>query len=165
MDQLICEVIQTGRATTNVEVRQILDHVGSAVFSTAVRRVPGRDRGLAYGGQMLGSRADSLMYHLIKRVVGEEQWATGTTATEYVADLHRAAYAPEARLLMYFSRDQHFAAVIARTGDAVPSSRLGPASAPNILVVYSADSGTIITGYQFNDLTTLNLPAVVQWLK
>lgn len=165
VDRLIREIIQIGRGASSAEVRRILDHIASAPFSTGERRVPGRDRGLGYAGQTLGSRADSLTYHLIKRVVGEEQWVRGTTANEYIADLRRAAHSPDARLLVYFGRNEHFAAVIARTADAVPSSRLGPASEPNVLVVYSADSGTIATGYQFSDVMTLNFPAVMQWLK
>lgn len=165
VDRLIREIIQIGQGAIGTEVREVLNHIASAPFSMEERRVPGRDRGLGYAGQTLESRADSLTYHLIKRVIGEEQWAHSTTANEYVADLHRAAQSPDARLLVYFGRNEHFAVVIAQTADAVPSSRLGPTSESNILVVYSADSGTIATGYQFSDVTMLNFPAVVQWLK
>jgi hypothetical protein len=36
---------------------------------------------------------------------------------------------------------------------------------PNLLVVYSADRGVLITGYQFSSLAHVRLPGEVVWLK
>src|SRR4051794_29854718 len=86
VDALIREIILTKRTPTESEIAVILDRMASAPFNPQQMKVPRRDRGHTYRGQTLGERADSLTYHLVKRVVIEQQWAPGTTPDDYVED-------------------------------------------------------------------------------
>ncbi len=81
-DRLIRELIGTKRAATAAEIAQIRGRMATAAFSREIRRVPRKDRGYSYQGHVLGAHADSLTYHLTKRVVIEEQWAHGTSIPE-----------------------------------------------------------------------------------
>lgn len=165
VDQLICEIIRTAREPRLAEIGLILKHVATASFGIRPVRVRRRDRGLAYLGVTLGDRTAPLAYHLVKRVVGqdEKQWAFGTTADEYLLDMRQAARAPGAHLALYERNLEYLAAVIALTADAVPVERRGPGALPNILVVYSASRGRIVTGYQFSRLDALDIPEVAKW--
>jgi hypothetical protein len=106
-----------------------------------------------------------LDYHLVKRVRDEMQWAQGTTAEAYVLDLHTAARSPQAGLLVYARFDDVCAATITPTSDVVPLERLGPAWLPNVLVVYAARHGTLLTGHMFSRIERLNLPEAIRWLR
>ena len=138
--------------------------MASAPFNTAVVRVQVADRGASYQGQTLGARADSLTYHLTKRVVIERQWAEGTTAAQYLEDLRRAVRDPAARLAVYERRGDQVAATITPTRRVLPPRRLGPRPLPNLLVVYSAVRGIMVTGYQFSALENTGIPEGVRWL-
>jgi hypothetical protein len=50
-----------------------------------------------------------LDYHLAKRVVLDHQWAFGTTAAQYLADLTAAVRDPRAQLAVYQRRGGHIA--------------------------------------------------------
>ncbi|MFN8514462.1 MAG: hypothetical protein U0841_18105 [Chloroflexia bacterium] len=106
-----------------------------------------------------------ILYHLIKRVAISEQWADGATFDSYLSDLRRAILAPTARLLVYERRGGAIAATITPTDDVLESARQGSGSLPNLLVVYSADRGAIITGYQYSTWSSTGLPEEVVWLK
>lgn len=166
-DDLIRQLIQTRRVPTSAEITQILSHVATAVFGSRPVNVPRRDRGLSYQGITLGAQASPLEYHLVKRVAApnEQQWAIGTTAAEYLDDLRRATQAPSVRLALYVRDRQHIAAIIALTEDVVPLVRRGTNWHPNLLVVYSADRGRIVTGYQFSRIEALDIPGDVQWFE
>jgi hypothetical protein len=47
----------------------------------------------------------------------------------------------------------------------IPTSRLGGEAKPFLWVVYNADYGTIVTGYQASGLDTINMPGTTRWLK
>jgi hypothetical protein len=47
----------------------------------------------------------------------------------------------------------------------VPPARLGTAASPWLYVVYSADRGTIVSGYQVGGVETIRLPGDERWLK
>ncbi len=51
------------------------------------------------------------------------------------------------------------------TADAVPNARRAASSLPEILVVYSADRGMIITGYQVSSSSQTGIPAEARWLR
>jgi hypothetical protein len=145
-DTLIREIILTIRTAGGREVEVILDRMASAPFNSLEMRVPRRDRGHAYQGQTLGDRADSLTYHLVKRVVIEQQWAPGTTSDQYVEDLHRAVRDPQARLAVYAYGSDFVASTLTSTARAVPSARFGARPERLILVIYSAVRGALTTG-------------------
>lgn len=122
------------------------------------------ERGTRYGGITLGARAEALTYHLVKRVVLEEQWSDGTTARQYLADLRAAVLHSSARLAVYARRGGDLAATVTPTDQVLPAERRGSRPRPLLLVVYSVDRGTIVSGYQFSDFDTASIPEDVLWL-
>jgi len=163
-DRLIRNVIATRRQTTDTEVEQIIQRIASAPFDPRTDAlVPLKDRGLFYQGVTLGPRAPALTYHLAKRVVGDREWASGTTAVQYLVDLRSAILAPDSRLVLYRRRGGHVATVL--TVNRLPAARLGLEAKAMILVVFSADRGTIITGYQTAHSSPRNIPEDALWLK
>jgi hypothetical protein len=164
-DQLIRELIASGRAAAPDEIAQILQRMATAPFTSRIVRVPTRERGAAYQGHTLLARAPSLVYHLVKRVAIEEQWASGTTQSEYLSDLGRGIRELSSRLAVYTRRGDHVAAVVSATNLVVPAVRRGADSLPQLLVVYSANSGMIVTGYQFSTLEQTGIPWEALWLK
>jgi hypothetical protein len=139
--------------------------MASAPFDPTVVGVRTRHRGLIYQGQQLGNREPSLLYHLVKRVVIEGQWAAGTTAADYLSDLRRAVAWPTSRLAVYFRAREHFAATACATADIVPPERRGSDTLPLLLVVYSAEDSVIVTGYQFSSWEAVNMPEDALWLR
>lgn len=164
-DRLIRALIQTGRRATLDEVEQIVERMATAPFEPRQRRVPVVERGLSYQGRTLRAREESLFYHLVKRVLVNEQWADGTTADEYLTDLRQAVRSSDAHLLLYRARGGHMAVLIAPTAAILPVMRQGARMLPNLLVVYSADRGIIVSGYQFSALSGIRIPQEAQWLK
>lgn len=158
-------MIRTGRSASDEEVEQIIERIATAPFDRRVIPVPTRLRGLAYQGRTLGAREDALTYHLTKRVVEERQWTMGTTADEYLGDVQRAVRAAVARLTIYARRDGHIAATVTPISVAVPPARRTADSLPNVLVVYSADRGIILSGYQFSGLDRTGIPTEARWLR
>jgi hypothetical protein len=164
-DRLIRELVSTGRRATGDEIAQIVEQMAAAPFHRAVLLVARHLRGLAFQGRAIGDREDALTCHLIKRVVTDRQWAEDTSTADYLADLRRAVRAPAARLALYSRRGGHIAVTLAPTADAVPDARRAASSLPEILVVYSADRGMIVTGYQVSSLSQTGIPAEARWLK
>jgi hypothetical protein len=163
VDQLIRELVTSGRPATADEVQQILDRLATAPFDPRVLPVRPRHQSLAYQGRTLGSHAPALFLHLTLRVVEDQQWALGTTESEYLTDLRSAPATAGARLLVYHRRGGAVAAVLA--ANLLASSRLGPAPEPWLYVVYSADRGTILSGYQASGVQALSIPEDARWLK
>jgi hypothetical protein len=118
---------------------------------------------MTYQGHTLGARASALTYHLVKRVVDEGQWTFGTTSAENLADLREAARIPDGRLVLYRRRGGDMAVVLSQ--NRIAPNRLGPAALPWIVVVFSGDRGTIISGYQVSSETQVNIPEDSLWLK
>lgn len=122
-------------------------------------------RGRQYGGRTIQAKEPSLFRHLVKRVLGENQWPLGTSVGRYLEDLHRAVRAPSARLVLYEARGGHIAATLTPARDVLSPGELGIDALPLLLVVYSADRGTIINGYQASDLTLVRIPGDGRWLR
>jgi hypothetical protein len=146
------------------ELMQIIDRMATAPFDRRVIPVPARMQGLVYQSQILGTRAESLSYHLTKRVLDERQWAHGITSVQYLTDLRRSVRSPLSRLGIYARRGGAIAVSLGPTEIAVPPSRRTAESLPDLLVVYSADRGTIISGYQISGLEQTGIPEDAQWL-
>lgn len=164
-DRLIRELIRARRAATPREVEWIVDRMATAPFNPAIVPVKLRHQGLAYQGRTLGSHADSLTYHLVQRVVADDQWRAGTTAEQFVADLRAVVRAPGSRLAVFERRGGGVAVTIAPTNGITPPMQTGGGALPHLIVVYAADRGCIITGYQFSKLDQLGIPEGAQWLK
>ncbi|MGH2353029.1 MAG: hypothetical protein ACRDJN_15575 [Chloroflexota bacterium] len=165
VDRLIRELSQTDREATPAEVDQIIERMATAPFDSQTYTVRTKHRGLTYLERSLGPREPSLFYHLVKRVVAEEQWAYGTTESEYLTDLRDAVRSAAARLVVYARRGGSIAVTLTPTSATVPPERRTPASLPLLLVVYSADRGMMISGYQISGLETAGIPQEARWLK
>lgn len=165
VDTLIRDLIRTRRAASDDEIVRIIDRMATAPFDQRLVPVPMKLRGITYQGHTLGARADSLTYHLLKRVVDERQWAIGTTAAQYVADIGRAIRHPSARLTVYERRGGYMAATLTPTTAAIPVARRASGSLPALLVVYSADRGSILSGYHASGVTQTGIPEEALWLK
>lgn len=108
------------------------------------------------------SRA-SLAEHVTKRL-RQHQWRPPLAPGQYLDDL-RAAVRAASRLGVYRRRGGSLAVVVAPRVDVLPESRAASESQRLIVVIYSADRGTIITGYQVADLAEVSLPEDVIWLQ
>ena len=158
-------MIATARQPAPEEIQQIIDRTATAPFNPSVVPVRVEHQGLTYQGRTLATREDSLTYHLIQRVVVEGQWAHGTTAGQFLADLQHAVRDPSARLAIYQRRGGAIAATVTPTDRVLPPGRRGANSERNLLVVYSADRSMIVSGYQFSEVTSTGIPKDARWLK
>jgi hypothetical protein len=165
VDRLIRELIHAGRKATPDEVARIIERMAAAPFDPDDKRVRIRHRELAYLGRTLAARADSLTYHLVQRIVGDAQWAFGTTAADYLADLRRSTEDPTARLVLYERRGGAIAATLTPTDQVLPPERRGQGWLPNVLVIYSADRAIIVSGYQISERVAASIPGNARWLK
>ena len=136
---LIRDLIRTRREETLDETKAISRRIATAPFPSARE-------------------------HLERRIV-ELQWHPATTEQQYSDDVRHAALDESARIAVYFRRGGHLAAVIAQSGRILPAGRTGEKSLPLFFVVYSADRGIILTGYQASSPSTIALPGDAQWLK
>jgi hypothetical protein len=165
VDQLIVRLIRGEIEASPEDVDRIVQRMATAPFNQHPTRVPLRDRGTVYGSIVLRRLADPLEVHLVKRVVVEEQWAFGTTMDEYLADLRSAILHDRASLLVYERTNDLVAATMTPTDDVVPASRRGVNSEPNMLVVYSARHGSVLSAYMFSTVERLDLPEAIRWLR
>jgi hypothetical protein len=160
---LIRELVRTRRPASYDEVEQMLARMATAPFLSRPLAVPPADRGAEYQGKPLGRRADSGTYHLVKRVVIEEQWADGTTLDSYLNDLRRAVRDPSARLVVFERRGGALAATVTPTERVLTPERRGAQTLPHLLVIYSADRGMIVTGYQFSAVERVGISQEATW--
>jgi hypothetical protein len=142
-------MVFTRRLATVDEIERIINRMAEALFDERILSVPLRYRGLGYQGQTLYERERVLFLHLVQRVVAEEQWANGIGEQEYLADVRAAIRDPTAQLCVYWRRGGSLAAIFVPNG--LPPSHRGSRALPYIIVVYSADRGRIVSGYQVSN--------------
>lgn len=164
-DQLIRELIATGRAATEEEVARIVARLATAPFDPRVLPVPAALRGARLGGRTLGHHEPAVTIHLAQRVIGDGQWSAATTEADYLADLRRGIGDPSARLVIYKRRGGPIAATLTPADRALPSDRRGPKSPPWLYVVYAVDRGIIVSGYGASGPQTLSIPEDARWLR
>jgi hypothetical protein len=70
---VIMDVLQTNREITSTELQAVREHIASAPFDPRIVPVRGPFRGITYQDVVLGLRADSLIYHLVRRVIVDQQ--------------------------------------------------------------------------------------------
>lgn len=165
VDVLIRYIIAGRRQATEGDVDQIVERVATAPFNPDSLVVPFSQRHIVYAGEELGRIAASLSFHLVKRVFTERQWAEGTSIEQYLDDLRRATRLASSRIGLYERRGGQMVAFIAPTEMVVSVDRQGRRSLPLLVVVYLADRGVIITGYQASGFDTIALPGDVRWLR
>jgi hypothetical protein len=163
-DRLIRLLIETERPVTGGEVDQIRERVAVASFGAEPVVVKPARRGMSYLGRTLAGRDDPLFVHLVERVLRDRQWVEGTTAHEYVDHLQRAVRSPASQLAIYRRRGGAIVAALHRTVDVIPADRLGQDNLPVLVVIYSADRGILVTGYQASSLEAVSIPEDARWL-
>ena len=104
----------------------------------------------------------TLTQHVLKRI-NEQQWSAGTTEDEYLAQLRAGAGAAKS-VVVCTARGGSIALLVAATETAVPPFARGASTEPLLAVVFSADRGSIITGYQVSSLARLRIPVDAIWL-
>ena len=165
-DRLIHNLIAHPRSAMEQEIRLIIDRIASAPFNTDIQRVQRDERGRTYQAITLGVQADSLTLHLFRRVVEDSQWAAGTTAEAFVQSLQRAARDAHNRVALYRHwQNRDLAAVIVPTENVLTPEQMGPAAEPNLLILYLANRGILISGYQFSSMDTIHIPGDALWLR
>ena len=138
-DVLIRELISTSRDASPQEITSVLRRMVEAEFPTAQN-------------------------HLVERKK-DFQWSHSSTAADYIADLRAAVHDPEAKLAVYLRQGGNIAAVLTRTERIVPEDRLGSNPLVLLFVVYSADRGIIISGYEASALDRIAIPRGARWLR
>lgn len=143
-DDIILDLITTGRRATADEVDTIIAHVAQAPFATYLARVPRDLRALLVAlGIHAPARLPSVEWHLLKCIYADQQWPVGTTVDRYVDDLHRAAQHSDVRVWTYRYYGRPYAGFMAPSHvRAVPRPRAF------IYVAYDPQFSTITTGYQ-----------------
>lgn len=164
IDVLIRRIASGSYRPSAGEVKQILEKIAAAPFDPKQAPVPPPLVGTSYLDFDLGDHAPAAIVHLIQRVIGDEQWRRGTTLSQYLDDLQAAVRSRDARLAIYWRRGGAIAATLTPTGAVVPPGRLGDDTLPALFVVYSADRGIILSGYQVSGLETVGIPEDVIWL-
>jgi len=145
IDALIIELIESGRQATDEELSQIVAHVAQAPFASRLVRISPRlrDAFAAALGKTVPRRLPSIESHLLKRIHLEQQWPVGTTARQYVTDLHLAVRHPATRIWTYAYRTEPM-------GGFLAPSQVQDAPQPEafVFVAYNARYGAITTGFQ-----------------
>jgi hypothetical protein len=137
--------------------------MAAAPFDPRPRRTPPELVGITYLGTRLTDREPALMVHLAQRVLLNAQWAPGTTGDEYLQDLRLAIAQEDARVVVYEERGGALVGLLA--ANLIPVERRGVNTREWVFVVYSADRGTIISGYQASGEHTIRLGASPRWLR
>lgn len=105
VDRLIRELIRTGRDAAPHEVTRSIDRIATAEFDRRTVRIPIVERGIEYDNRRLLPWDDALFAHLVRRVVRDAQWVSGTTTDQYECDLLAAARGGGVRLAVYYRRE------------------------------------------------------------
>lgn len=151
IDALIVELIESDRRATEDELSQIVAHVAQAPFASRPVRLPRWLReALAQGDIAVPARMPACEAHLLKRIYYDQQWPQGTTTERFIADLRLAIRHPDVHVWTY----EYFGEPC--VGLLAPSHiRETPGAKPYIFVVYSAQHGTLTTGYQASGPETI----------
>jgi hypothetical protein len=81
---------------------------------------------------------------------------------EYLDDLHQVVRSQRVRIAVYERRGGCLAAALAV--NEIPIEHRGVDALPWVLVVFSADRGTIVSGYQTSTDLLTNIPGDALWL-
>jgi hypothetical protein len=162
VENLIRALVRRERAPIKSDIERIRVRLGIAPFNEQSIRVPIGQRGLTYLGRTVQARDESAFVHLVRRVVLDRQWANGTSIDEYVADLRQLVALSDTMFVIY---DRGQGPIVGAFGpNRIPVARRGDMYQPYLYVVYSADRGSIITGYQVSGLNVIDVSDDPLWL-
>lgn len=70
------------------------------------------------------------------------------------------------RLILYRQwQDRDLVAVIVPTENVLALEQIGAKAEPNLFVLYLANRGILISGYQFSSMDTIRIPGDAVWLR
>lgn len=145
MNQFIRALIDAGHQATDAEQQRIIAHVAQASVSSRLVKINQwlRQELVARGVEVSSDRLPSVQVHLLKRIHFDGQWLPDTTLAQFTADLRQAVTHPDVQMCTYRWFGESFAGFLAPSHvQNVPNPE------PLIFVAYSADYGTIKTGFQ-----------------
>jgi hypothetical protein len=146
VDELIEELIRTGRDVTNAELRELRRLVADAGFGpNAISPAGGDVAGLVWQGMNIasGDWLPNETLHFLKHVVAGQEWPTGTSLDEYVQSLRDTILEEEGAVSMEQVHTFH------RLTFLSSSNRWrGPNGGPWILVGYNINYAYWSTGFQ-----------------
>jgi len=134
--------------------------------STWGRNIPGPLQDLMrQHGYPVPDRGNDLIFHWAKHVLGDQQWTSDTTPEEYWQYGQAAIRHEESQLVVLNAASGHdVAIVIAKTANVVPERRLGPRAGDEVLVIYSATTGRILSVHMVESSFRLTAGTSTVWL-
>jgi hypothetical protein len=159
VDQLIHSLVASNRPATAEEQQQIIAYVAQIPVSARPVTINRwlRQTLQARGCQVPSGKQPAVAVHLLKRIYFDGQWLAGTTVEQFTRDLHQAVQHPDVQLWTYRWLGEACAGLLA------PSHvQHVPHPETFIFVAYSADHGTITTGFQASGPETIFTHAVAQ---
>lgn len=167
VDALIRQLIKRDRVPSEQDAIDVLNHIAGATFYQGRRNIPEPLQGLMRSaGYPIPDYGDDLVYHWAKHVLGDRQWTLDTTASEYFRYAMDAVLHPDVRLLAQVARSGHHVAVaICSVENVVPVTRRGPRAGTDLLVVYSADAGRIVSAYMTASTSRITSRSGTIWLR
>lgn len=164
-DELIIELhANPDRKANEAEIRAIRDHLTNAGFLEKVR-IPPSSRGLSASGYTLGRREVSLVHHLVRRIVLDEQWTDGTAPEEYLADLSASIQDGSARFGVGKPPGNRAPLVYVFADNLVPPGRRGRRAESLMFVLYGVADGVIITGHMVSGTDAVRKADDFRWLR
>ena len=140
------------RQATHEEILQIIAQVARRPIATYPVKMTFwlRQEFEMKGVSVPNTKLSSAQIHLMKRIHYDGQWPVDTTVAQFEADLHIAVQHPAVQIWTYRWANEHFAAFMA-------PSHVRNVQEPEdfIFVAYSADYGTIKTGFQASGVHTI----------
>lgn len=166
IDIVIRDIIARRHTPTTGDVERIIERMRTSTFSLARRDIAAPLRTLMIEhGHEVPARGNDLIYHWAKHALGDRQWTPQTTVTDQ-DDLQRAVLDPASRLLVRHAYSGHDVTMIVATTDRViPASRLGEHPGPEVIVVYPATVGRILSEYMVAASQPLTESPSTIWLR
>lgn len=165
-DTAIVDILARARSPVVEDTQAIITRMASSPFNSRRRDLSKPLVALVQAhGYTLDEQPTELTHHWAKHVLGDGQWTAVTTKDMYVNDLQRAIRHDSSRFFVRQSMSgERIAIAVAQSAEIVPTSRRGRAFGPELLVVYSADIGKIISGYMVaSSLENVSRPGTI-WL-
>lgn len=167
VDELIDELIRTGRKLSDAECRSLREAVASVGFDPhATARAGGKLAGIPWNAQIVASRdwIPNDVRHYLRHVIAQQEWPTGTLIDEYLQSLRDAVLDEDGAILLERFPDVQRLTFLGHCG-----RWRGPSGGPWILVGYNLGYGYWVTGYQPDEEHFLSLQgsegAGRQWLR
>lgn len=167
VDVAIRDILQAQRPPSVSDAGAVVERMASATFKTGRRRLPQPLLELmSLHGYSTDQRMTELTFHWAKHVLGDGQWSPEIDEVTYLEHLRRVVEYPESRLFLQRRNHRSSAAIaIANTVDIVPPELCGSGGGTEIVVVYSADLGKILSGYMIDTSLTITSEPRTIWLR